>query len=919
MLERLHHNGTRGILYAMSTAEQSLTGQRPSPEALLEAAKAEQRGKLKVFLGAAPGVGKTYEMLVQGTARRREGADVVIGVVETHGRIETEQLVRGFEIVPRRVIDYRGQTLHEMDIDAILKRAPTLVLVDELAHTNAPGSRHPKRYMDVEELLAAGINVYTTLNIQHVESLNDVVAQITRIRVRETVPDGIVDQADEVEVVDLTPADLIQRLGEGKVYVKDQAQRALKHYFKPGNLAALRELALRRTAQRVDEQMLTYMQAHAIAGPWAAGDRLLICISESPLTAQVVRQGKRLADQLKAPWTALYVETARHLRLTEVERDRIADGLRLAEQLGAETITIPGSSSIAKDVLTYAQANNVTQIILGKSTRSWLFELVHGSVVYDLMRHSGNISVQTVAGEGEKLPAKTVQTRTDHDGFDVIPYLSTTALVALALAIALGIDRFIQVANISLVFLSAVLLSAILYGLWPSLYATLLSVLAYNFFFLPPIYTFTIADPANFVALVFFGIVAVLTSNLTARTSAQVQTAQRRAKATAELYAFSRKLAGIGDLEDLLWATCYQVASMLKVHVVILLPEGGKMTVRAGYPPEDELDEADIAAARWTWDHNRPAGRGADTLPGAKRLFLPMRTERGAVGVIGIDRERPGPLLTPDDRRLLDALSDQAAVAIERIHLAEGIDEARVQAETERLRATLLSSISHDLRTPLASIIGSITTLQNADRTQDATTRDALVGTIRDEADRLNRFVGNLLDITRLEGGTLQFRKEAVDLAEVVETALRRAARMLAQHRLQVDIAPDLPMIDVDIALLEQVLFNLLDNASKYAPTGSVIRILAEAAAPDTVRIEVQDEGEGIPPEQLEQIFDKFHRVRDGDARTPGTGLGLAICRGFIEGMGGTIVAANRADRPGARFIIDLPSAPAAKRTASLS
>ena len=889
----------------MSTAESPLTTQRPSPEALLEAAKAEQRGKLKVFLGAAPGVGKTYEMLVQAAARRREGADAVIGVVETHGRIETEQLVRGFEIVPRRKIDYRGQALHEMDIDAILKRAPALVLVDELAHTNAPGSRHPKRFMDVEELLAAGINVYTTLNIQHVESLNDVVAQITRIRVRETVPDGIVDQADEIEVVDLTPADLIQRLGEGKVYVKDQAQRALKHYFKPGNLAALRELALRRTAQRVDEQMLTYMQAHAIAGPWAAGDRLLICISESPLTAQVVRHGKRLADQLKAPWTALYVETARNSRLSEVERDRIADALRLAEQLGAETITVPGSN-ISKDVLAFAQANNVTQIILGKSTRSWWFELIHGSVAYDLMRHAGNISVQTVAGTGEKLPEKTVQTRPASEGLDLFPYFISTILVAIALGIAMAIDQLISVPNISMVFLSAVLLSAIFYGLWPSLYATLLSVLAYNFFFLPPIYTFTIADPANVIALLFFGIVAVLTSNLTARTGAQVQAAQRRAKATAELYAFSRKLAGIGDLEDLLWATCYQIASMLKVSVVILLPDGGKMTVRAGYPPEDELDDADIAAARWTWDHNRPAGRGADTLPGAKRLFLPMRTERGAVGVIGIDRDRPGPLLTPDDRRLLDALSDQAAVAIERIHLAEGIDEARVQAETERLRATLLSSISHDLRTPLSSIIGSITALKSADRAQDVATRDTLIGTIRDEADRLNRFVGNLLDITRLEGGTLRFNRELADLAEVVETALRRAARMLSHHRLQVDLASDLPMVHVDIPLLEQVLFNLLDNASKYAPQGSLIRIVAELSGA-AVRIEVQDEGEGIPPEQLEQIFDKFHRVREGDARTPGTGLGLAICRGFIEGMGGRIFAANRADRSGARFIIELP------------
>jgi two-component system, OmpR family, sensor histidine kinase KdpD len=887
----------------MTVPEQTRSAQRPSPEALLAEAEAERRGKLKIFLGAAPGVGKTYEMLQAASARKREGTDVVIGVVETHHRIETEQLVRGFEMIPRRRVEYRGQVLDEMDIDAILARRPQLVLVDELAHSNAPGSRHPKRYLDVEELLAAGIDVYSTLNIQHVESLNDVVAQITRIRVRETVPDSIVDRADEVEVVDLTPADLIQRLHEGKVYVKDQAQRALRHYFKPGNLAALRELALRRTAQRVDEQMLSYMQAHAIAGPWPASERLLVCINENQLSAQVVRQGRRLADQLKSPWTAVYVESARHHRLSEVERDRIADTLRLAQQLGAETITIPGGD-IAKDVLAYAQANNVTQIVIGKSMRSRWFELLHGSVSWELMRRSGKIGVQIVASEGEPVPEKTVQTREAGEGFDVIPYLTSTLTVAAALLFALAIDRFVSVPNISLVFLSAVLFSAIAYGLLPSLYATLISVLAYNFFFLPPVYTFTIADPANVVALIFFGIVAVLTSNLTARTRSQVVTAQARAKATAELYAFSRKVAAVGDLDDLLWATCYQIASMLKVRVVTLLPEGPEIVVKAGYPPEDELDQADIAAAKWAWDHNRPAGRGADTLPGAKRLFLPLRTERGAVGVIGIDRDRPGPLLTPDERRLLDALSDQAAVAIERIRLADDIDEARVMAETERLRSTLLSSISHDLRTPLASILGSITALRSMGG--EAPAGAELMTTIQDEAERLNRFVGNLLDITRLESGTLEFRRELVDLAEIVETALRRAARLLAHHHVEASLAADLPMVTVDVVLFEQVLFNLLDNAAKYAPRGSAIALRARVAGEHVV-VEVEDEGPGIPPDELERIFDKFHRARAGDSKAAGTGLGLAICRGFVQGMGGRISAANRADRSGARFTIELP------------
>ncbi|HYM29685.1 MAG TPA: sensor histidine kinase KdpD [Candidatus Cybelea sp.] len=890
----------------MTLSDQPDRTQRPSPEALLAAVQKEQRGKLKIFLGAAPGVGKTYEMLQSGAARRREGVDVVIAVVETHGRVETEALVRGFEVIPRRHIDYRGRVMDEMDIDAVLARRPQLVLVDELAHTNAPGSRHPKRYLDVEELLAAGIDVYTTLNIQHVESLNDVVAQITRIRVRETLPDSIIDRADEIEVVDLTPEDLIQRLHEGKVYVRDQAQRALKHYFLPGNLAALRELALRRTAERVDAQMLNYMQAHAIAGPWAAGERLLVCVSESPMSAPLVRQTRRIADQLKANWTALYVETPRHHRLTEVERDRVADTLRLAEQLGAEAITIPGNS-IADDVIAYAQENNITQIILGKSRRSWWYERLYGSIAYELMRRAGVIGIQIVASEGEPIPAKTVKTQSQPLRLRPLPYAVSTGMVAASLLVALSIDQFVSLPNVSLVFLPAIMIAAVSFGLWPSVYATVLCALAYNFFFLPPIYTFTIADPANVVALIFFGIVAVLTSNLAARSRGQAVTAQSRAKATAELYAFSRKVAAIGDRDDLLWAFCHQVASMLKLRVVVLLAKQDDLKVEAGYPPDDELDQADIAAAKWAWSRNRPAGRGADTLPGAKRLFLPMRTDRGAIGVLGIDRDRPGPLLSPDERRLLDALSDQAAVALERIRFAEDIDQARLQAETERLRATLLSSISHDLRTPLASIIGAITALKRSDSRMAAEARDELMATIQDEAERLNRFVGNLLDITRLESGTLELKRDVVHVAEVIETTLRRANRILAHHKVTVDLAADLPALAVDAALLEQALFNLLDNAAKYAPQDSLVRIRGHSAG-DAVVIEVEDEGPGIPPAHLDRVFDKFHRVSEGDTRPAGTGLGLSICRGFIEGLGGKVVAENRSDRSGARFIITMPA-----------
>ncbi|MEA2756738.1 MAG: two-component system, OmpR family, sensor histidine kinase KdpD [Aliidongia sp.] len=881
--------------------------QRPSPEALLAAAAREGRGRLKIFLGAAPGVGKTYEMLRQAQKRRQEGGDVAVGVVETHRRLETEALVEGLEVIPRRHVDYKGRNLDEMDLDAVLARRPKLVLVDELAHTNAPGSRHAKRYLDVEELLTAGIDVYTTLNIQHVESLNDIVAQITRIRVRETVPDTFLDRADEIEIIDLTPEDLIERLREGKVYVRDQAQRALKHYFSPGNLTALRELALRRTAQRVDEQMLSYMQEHAISGPWAAGERVMVCLSEVPNTPGLIRYAKRVADRLKCKWTAIYVEGPRFARLSESQHNRIADAMRLAEKLGADVAVVPGNQ-IADALVRYAQANNITQIVIGKTGRSRWFEIVHGSVVHDIVRKAGSISVHVMAGGViDEKPEDAVVTRPGQDSEGSVYWYATLA-VAAALALSEAVMQIVPLPNISLIFLSAVLFSAVAWGLWPSLFASVLSVLAYNFFFLPPLYTFTIADPANVLALITFFLVAILTSNLASRTRGQAITASARANTTAELYAFSRKLAGTATLDDVLWATAYQVAFMLNVRVVLLMPdESGKLEVGAGYPPEDELDDADLAAARWTWDHNRPAGRGADTLPGGKRLFLPLRTGRGAIGVIGIDRDGGGALLTPEERRLLDALSDQAAVAIERTKLAEDIDEARLLAETERLRSALLTSISHDLRTPLASIIGAITSLRSYGAGYDIMTRTELMATVQDEAERLNRFVGNLLDMTRLESGALEPKRGYVDIGEIVGSSLDRTGKILGRHKIAVEITPDLPMLDVDAVLLEQVLVNLLDNAGKYAPSGSEIRVEAYRS-PATITIDVIDEGPGIPHDALERIFDKFYRVRAGDRQRAGTGLGLAICRGFVEALGGTIVALNRPDRSGAILRVSFPA-----------
>jgi two-component system, OmpR family, sensor histidine kinase KdpD len=897
----------------------SQSDQRPSPEALLEAARREERraGRLKIFVGAAPGVGKTYEMLQQARARKQDGYDIVVGVAETHGRKETQALLEGLEVVPRKRLEYRGQSLEEMDLDAVLARRPQIALADELAHTNVPGSRHPKRYLDVEELLARGIDVYTTVNVQHIESLNDVVAQITHVRVRETVPDSVFDRADAIELVDLTPDDLIERLKEGKVYVPKQAERALEHYFSPGNLTALRELALRRTAERVDEQLLTHMQAHAIPGPWAAGERILVCVSEDRRAAGLVRYAKRLADRLHAPFTALCVETRRSLQWSEEERDRVADTMRLAEALGGEAITVPGGDhSIADDVVSFAQANNITQIIIGKSTRSRWFEILHGSVVHDLVRRSGNISVNVIAGEEfarDPIPKKTVRTAEGDAPFDPWPYLIALATVAVALGVSALIEPWLGIENVDLVFLTAVVGVAVRYGLWPSLLATVAASLCYNFFFLPPIYTFTITDPTNVVAFVFFTIVAVVVSQFASRGRTRTVAAHERVRAVELLYAFSRKLAGVGTLDDVLWATAYQAALMLKVRVVLLLPENGSIAVKAGYPPEDILDEADIAAAKWAWENNRAAGRGSDTLPGAKRLFLPMRTGRGAIGVIGIDSDKPGPLLTPDQRRLLDALIDQAALAIERVYLVEDVDRAKRTIETDRLRSALLTSISHDLKTPLAAVLAAAGTLRDLSSALSETQKADLLATIIDESERLNRFIANLLDMTKLESGAIVPNTALHDLDEIVGSALRRAGRILARHRVELELASELPMLDVDAVLFEQVLFNLLDNAAKYSPEGTTVRVRSWRDG-DSVCLQILDEGEGIPSADLEYIFDKFYRAEKGDQVRAGTGLGLAISRGFIEAMHGTITAANRSDRSGAVFAIRLPVPPAGAR-----
>ncbi|XOK13849.1 DUF4118 domain-containing protein [Agrobacterium tumefaciens] len=879
---------------------------RPSPDALLENARREARGRLKIFLGAAPGVGKTYEMLMSGRAKLADGVDAVIGVVETHGRRETETLVQGFEIIHRRRIDYRGQVLEEMDLDAILARRPALVLVDELAHTNATGSRHPKRYMDVQEILAQGINVYTTLNIQHVESLNDIVAQITRIRVRETVPDSIIDRADDVEIIDITPDDLIKRLQDGKVYLPRTARRAIENYFSRGNLTALRELALRRTAQRVDEQLLNHMQSHAISGPWAAGDRVLVCLDHGGNGPGLVRYARRQADRLRAPWTALHLDTPRSQQLSEAEKDRLAGTMRLAQQLGGETVTLP-ALDLTREIISYANANNFTHIIIGRPRKSWWQRIFQRSLTHDLIDHAGDISVHVISGDKrEEKQGQAVKPAPARSRQSFRSYLNSTLFVGLAIVVGIVLDQTLDVQNLALVFLMAVLAAAVRGGLGPALYASLLGAVAFNFFFLEPRYTLTVSSPDSLVALLFYFGVALVASNLTVAVQRQAASARARARTTEDLYLFSKKLSVTGTLDDVLWAAAFQMASMLKVRIVLLLPENNTIAVKAGYPPDDTLVDADIAAAQWAWEHNKAAGRGADTLPGAKRLYLPLRTGSGAVGVVGLDDDRLGPLLTPEQQRLFDALADQAALAIERIQLVSDVDRARLAAETDRLRTALLTSISHDLKTPLAAILGSAGTLKDfaEDILPDA--RAELLSTIVEESERLNRFISNLLDMTRIGSGAMEPNYGLHFLGDMVGTALSRAAKIVVRHEIVLDIPSDLPMLKVDPVLFEQVLFNLIDNAAKYAPEHTTIEIRGWRHGKN-IFLSVADAGPGIPPDDTERVFDSFYRVRKADHVQAGTGLGLSICKGFIEAMGGSIRAENRPGRTGAQFTVSLP------------
>jgi len=866
---------------------------RPDPDILLASLEEEERGKLTVFLGAAAGVGKTYAMLEAARERLAEGVDVVVGWVETHGRAETEALLKGLPVIPPRYLPYRGREFAEMDLEALLARRPGLALVDELAHTNIPGSQHARRYQDVEELLAAGIDVYTTLNIQHLESLNDIVAQITGVRVRETVPDSVLERA-QIQLIDIPPEELILRLKEGKVYVPEMAGEALRKFFRPGNLNALRELALRYAARRVDRQVEKYMRLHGIAGPWPAGERVMVCVSPSPFSARLIRIARRMAEGLQAEWLAVYVEAPRRFPHREEDRARLVRNLRLAEELGAETISINGHD-VAEELLELARKRNVSQIIIGKPLHSRFWEWIHGSVVDRVIRKSEGISVHVIPGKPEETgqaggPAR----RQPGQPVSLFPYFSTLGMTVLLALLIHPFAAFLGPVNTALIFLLPVLAGAVRWGTGPGVAAALVGVLAFDFFFVPPVFSFSIADARYLVSFFIFLLAAVFTGTLSTRLQQQVRQTRKREARTAALYSLSREIAAVSELEPVLESVVRKVAESAESLVVALLPdERGALVKRASSAPgeKDFLDESEIAVATWVFTNNQKAGRGTDILSNSRGLYLPLRSDEEVRGVLGIYPLDENNYFQPDQMLLLEAFAGLAALAVTRIRLAEKAREARMLAESERLRTALFNSLSHDLRTPLAAIIGAVTSLLEGEEVYDPNARRDLLQTIKQGALRMNRFVNNLLDMARLESGMLTLRKEWCDIQDIVGVAVTRLGEALRSRPVKIDLEPDLPLVPADFVLIEQVLVNLLDNAVKYSEPESEIIISARRRG-EHLAVSVADRGAHIPPEDLERIFDKFYRLKS-PRLVSGTGLGLAICRGIIEAHGGKIWAEN--------------------------
>ncbi len=871
---------------------------RPDPSLLLtrlREAEGTGRGHLKIFFGASAGVGKTYSMLQAAGKLKDEGVDVVVGCAETHGRAETALLLERLEILPRVSVEYRGTILSEFDIDAALARKPQLILVDELAHSNAPGSRHAKRWQDVQELIEAGIDVFSTLNVQHIESLHDVVSQITGVLVQERIPDSLLESAAEFELVDLPPDELIQRLRDGKIYVSERAESALNNFFRKGNLIALRELALRYTAEHVDSEMLRYRHAHQIVEPWPTTERMLVCVSNSPLSIRLVRASKRMAVALKAKWYVAFVETPSYLRLPDSEKARVLQTLRLAEQLGAETLELSGEN-VSEELVRWAHSNNVTKIVIGKPAQPRWIEVLRGSIVDDIVRKSGMIDVYVITGDADAAAAPWVKkvrsTRRPKD------YLGSSAIVALCTAIAAFMTGHFELSNVIMVYMLGIVIVASQYGRGPAVFASVISVASFDFFFVPPFYTFAVSDTQYLVTFAVMLTIALVISTLTARIRQQAQSARLRESRTASLYLMSRELSSTLNLGDLITIGLRHVAEVFECKVAIYLPNfEGVLQVRR------PLEGLDAGVAVWAFKNKQPAGLSTSTLPAANALYVPLFGAKAVIGVLAIRPSDIDRFLAPEQLHLLETFGNQIAIALERAQLADDNERARLQVKAEQLRNSLLSSVSHDLRTPLATITGAASTIMEGSTSLTVEKCRDMASEIFHESERLNRLVGNLLDMTKVQSGNLKVRKEWCPIDEIIGAALSYVDDRLSGRQVRILIPSELPLIPVDSILIQQVLVNLLENALKYTPAGSEL-VLRASVSDQVAQIEVADRGSGIPPAHIEKIFEKFFREEASD-RT-GVGLGLAICSGIVEAHGGKIWVENRAGG-GAVFKFTLP------------
>jgi two-component system sensor histidine kinase KdpD len=882
-----------------------MSDNRPNPDQLLARVQEEesraQRGRLRIFFGYAAGVGKTFAMLEAAQRERANGADVVVGYVEPHGRPETEALLAGLESIPPKLIPYRGVTLREFDLDAALARRPHLILVDELAHTNVEGSRHTKRWQDVEELLQAGINVWTTLNVQHVESLNDIIAQITGIIVRETLPDAVLERADEIELIDITPEELLERLQEGKVYIPHQAERALRNFFQKSNLLALRELSLRQTAVRLQRDVEAARLERGARAPWATAERVLVSVGPSPTSARIIRSTKRLAASLGASWVAVAVDPGVDGARSAVMREQTERNLRLAEQLGAETRTLVGRN-VADTLLQFAATNNVTKIVIGKTAQPRWKRWLVGTIADQLLERSGDIDIYIVSGEGEAPAPADILIRSKSVAWT--QYLTAAIVVAVCALVGWGVDSVgLREANVVMVFLSGVALVSARCGRGPSIASAIASVVVFDFFFVPPYFRFAVSDVEYVITFAVMLGIGLLISELTSRLQAQLRASQLQEHRTAQLFRMTRQLTELAGSEFLVRTAGQQLTEIFEGEVVMYLHEpDGSLSLRFGEETSVAKQQVNAIVAQWVTSNNKIAGAGTDTLPNATALFAPMVGSQHTVGALGVRPQEMSRVGDPEQQRLLETCASLIALSIERDESVLQAHQAQLQVETEQLRNSLLNCVSHDLRTPLATIAGTTSSVLERSTGQD---RELLQSAV-DESRRLARLVDNLLRMARLDAGSVTLNRQWHVMEEVIGVALETVKRELAGHQVHVDIPADFPLLSIDGFLMEQVFVNLFENAARYTPAGSRIDVSANMNK-HRAKIRVADNGPGLPPGSESKLFDRFFRgsMEPADGRR-GVGLGLAICQAIVRAHGGGIAAVNRPEG-GAEFCIELP------------